>query len=61
MWQDPIVEETREARAQIVEECGEDVHAFFEYLRSRETKHIEDVVTLEPNEPEAACRHGTSA
>jgi hypothetical protein len=49
MWEDPIVEEIRDARQQIVSECGEDVHAFFEYLRARERDHAEDVVTLQPN------------
>lgn len=57
MWQDPIVEETREARFQLVQECGEDVHAFFEYLRARERQHSEAVVTLEPNEPEPDAQH----
>jgi hypothetical protein len=57
MWQDPIVEETREARQQIVEECGGDVHTFFEYLRAREQQHIQDVVSLAPNEPEAELPH----
>lgn len=52
MWSDPIVEETRQAREKIVEECGEDVHAFFEFLRARERRHPEDMVTLQPNEPE---------
>ena len=52
MWQDPIVEETRESRRQIVEECGEDIHEFFEFTRARELQHVEDVVTLEQNAPE---------
>jgi hypothetical protein len=60
MWEDPIVEETREARKQIVEECGEDIHAFFEHLRARERQHIEDVVTLNPNEPEHYIHHVAS-
>jgi hypothetical protein len=57
MWPDPIVEETRAARKEIVEECGEDIHAFFEHMRARERQHIEDVVTLDPNEPEPEVRH----
>ena len=52
MWNDPIVEETRQAREEIVEECGEDIHAFFEFLRARERRHPEDMVTLQPNAPE---------
>ncbi len=57
MWQDPIVEETREVRRQIVEECGDDIHTFFEYLRAREQRHVEEVVTLDPNEPEPDIQH----
>ncbi len=57
MWQDPIVEDTRDARRQIVEECAEDVHSFFEYLRGRERNHVVDVVTLEPNSPSADVLH----
>jgi hypothetical protein len=52
MWQDPIVEETREARELLVEACGEDVHTFFEFLRAREAKRPHEVVTLAPNTPE---------
>lgn len=52
MLDDPIVEETRAARAEIVRECGEDVHAFFEYIRARESKNPRGVVTLEPKAPE---------
>lgn len=60
MLRDPIVEETRAARKEIVEECGEDIHAFFEHMRARERQHIEDVVTLAPNEPEPDSRHVTA-
>lgn len=60
MSDDPIVEETREARAEIVRECGEDVHAFFEYLRERERKNKRSVVTLEPIAPEQSMQ-GSSA
>jgi hypothetical protein len=60
MSDDPIVEETRKARAEIVRECGEDVHAFFEYLRERERTNKRSVVTLEPVTPEESM-HGSSA
>jgi hypothetical protein len=60
MSDDLIVEETREARAEIVHECGEDVHVFFEYLRERERKNKRSVVTLEPIAPEQSM-HGSSA
>ena len=48
MPNDPIVEETRAARAEIVDECNSDVHTFFEYLRERERRNPRGVVTLEP-------------
>jgi hypothetical protein len=53
MQDDPIVEETRQARAEIVDACGEDVHTFFEYLRERERHNSRGVVTLEPVAPDA--------
>lgn len=56
MNEDPIVEETRAARAEIVAECGEDVHTFFEYMRQREKDSGQTVVTLEPNAPEPSLR-----
>jgi hypothetical protein len=49
MANDPIVEETRAAREQIVVECGEDVRAFFEYLRKRERQNPTGVVILDSN------------
>lgn len=52
MANDSIVEETRTARAEIVEACHENVHEFFEYLRTRESSKTTGVVTLEPNIPE---------
>ena len=60
MPDDPIVEETRKARAEIVRECGEDIHAFFEYLRERERTNKRSVVNLEPVTPEEIM-HGSSA
>ena len=60
MWEDPIVEETRAARAELVEQAGESIHAFFEYLREREKHDTEGVVTLPPNVPESSTRHVAS-
>ena len=60
MIDDPIVEETRAARAEIVNECGEDIHTFFEYIRERERKNPQGVVTLTPNAPDAATRNSAS-
>jgi hypothetical protein len=60
MSDDPIVEETREARAEIVHECCEDVHTFFEYLRERERTNKRTVINLEPVTPEESMQ-GSSA
>ena len=60
MPNDPIVEETRAARAEIVNECGEDVHAFFEYIRERERNNPRGVVTLAPNTPDAVMQNSAS-
>jgi hypothetical protein len=60
MANDPIVEETRAARAEIVTACNEDVHEFFEYLRSRERNNPQGVVTLAPNVPEPVMQGSNS-
>jgi hypothetical protein len=56
MWDDPIVEETDRVRREVAAEFNGDVHAFFEYLRQRERKSAEQVVTLEPVSPEVGGR-----
>ena len=52
MWSDPIVDETRRAREEVVAPFGENIHQFFEYIRERERQSTAPVVTLEPNAPE---------
>ncbi len=52
MWSDPVVDETRRAREEVVAPFGGNIHAFFEYIRERERQSAEHVVTLEPNAPE---------
>jgi hypothetical protein len=52
MWDDPIVEEIRRARQEVVERFGDDIHAFFEYLREREASEKNPVVTLTPTQPD---------
>ena len=49
MWEDPIVEETRAARAKLVAQAGGDIHAFFELIRELEKQDPEGVVSLSPN------------
>jgi hypothetical protein len=60
MSDDPIVEETRAARAEIVSECAENIHTFFEYIRDRERKNPAGVVTLKPNVPESIMLGSTA-
>ena len=57
MWQDPIVEETLAARKEIVEECGEESTRSSSTCARAKGKYIEDVVPLDPNEPEPESRH----
>jgi hypothetical protein len=57
MWSDPIVEETRTARAKVIEPFGGDVHAFFEFLRERDGQSSTPAVTLEPVTPEPSLKH----
>ena len=52
MWSDPVVEETRKARAEAFGQFEEDIHAFFEFLRERERQSDQATVTLQPNPPE---------
>ena len=60
MWSDPVVEETRKARAEAFGRFEEDIHAFFEYIRERERESGQPAVTLEPNPPEVIVAHTTS-
>lgn len=45
-WEDPIVEEVRKAREQILEETGGIVE-YFEVLKKKEAEHPEKLVTKE--------------
>jgi len=51
MEEDPIVEETREARRQLDAEFGGDLEALFVYLRQIETQNAERVVKLPAKVP----------
>jgi hypothetical protein len=48
MEEDPIVEETREARRQLDAEFGGDLEALFEYLKDIERQNADRVVKLDP-------------
>ena len=60
MWSDPVVEETRKARAEAFSRFGENIHAFFEYIRERERESDQPTVTLQPNPPELLITHNSS-
>jgi len=54
--QDPIVDETREARRQLDAEFGGDLEALFTYLREIERDNIDRVVKLDPKPPVSVQR-----
>ena len=45
-WEDPIVEEVRKAREQILEETG-GLAEYFEVLKKKEAEHPEKLITKE--------------
>ncbi len=58
MQEDEIVAETHRVRREISEQFHDDVHEFFEYLRQREAKRPDQVVTLDRIPPEPAVAGG---
>ena len=52
MWEDPIVEETREARERLSAQFGHDLAALCAFLREKEKEHPDRLVTLPPRHPE---------
>jgi len=54
--EDPIVEETREARRQLDAEFGGDLEALYVYLRELEHQHADRVVRLQPKSPAVVHR-----
>jgi len=51
MPDDPILEEIWEARRQLVEQAGGDVHAFFELIRAMERERERDTPLNPPEQP----------
>ena len=45
MLKDPIVEEVREAGAKIAKKCNNDFHKMCDYLRKKEKKHKNRIVS----------------
>ena len=56
MWEDPVVKETREARAQLFARFDNDLAALCRFLREKETEHPERMVTFKPREPVRRAR-----
>ena len=52
MWEDPIVNETRAARAELFARFNNDLSALCKYLREKEQQHRERVVNFPPRRPE---------
>lgn len=52
MGPDPIVDEIRRAREEVVAPFSENIHEFFEYIRQRERQSDATFVTLPPNPPD---------
>jgi DNA polymerase III delta subunit len=51
MWEDPIVEETRAAREELLERFNYDLDALCEYLQQLDAQSDKKAVTLEPRRP----------
>jgi len=51
MWVDPIVEETRAAREELLERFNYDLDALCEYLQQLDAQSNKKAVTLEPRRP----------
>ncbi len=56
MRNDPIVEETREARRELDAEFGGDMAALLEYLKQLERENADRLVHLEPRPPITTTR-----
>jgi bisphosphoglycerate-dependent phosphoglycerate mutase len=51
-WEDPIVQEVREIRAQILAEHQHDLRALCKHLQGREAQERRQLVTRPPRRPE---------
>ena len=59
MADDPIREDIHRIRRELAAELNGDVHALFNYLRDRETRHEDRAVTLKPIAPEIPSRESS--
>jgi hypothetical protein len=51
MWEDPIVNETRAAREELLERFNYDLDALCAYLEQQEAQSDKKAVTLQPKQP----------
>lgn len=51
MWQDPIVEEVRRARAEFAQKHNNDLHAMCEAIRKEQEESGRKVVSRPPRKP----------
>jgi len=51
MHEDPIVSETRKLRAEMMNECGDDLDALVEHLKRREQLHPDRLINFPPRRP----------
>jgi len=59
--EDPIVEETRALREQMMNDVGNDLDALIAYLRKREALHPERLVSFPPRRPIEGASHPPEA
>jgi len=55
LWDDPIVEEVRRIRGELLAECDNDIHRLLEKLQRRQAEHPDRIVSF-PSRP--AKEHG---
>ena len=48
MWNDPIIQEVREAAERMARDAGYDLHRFCERIREHQTRYADRLVTLPP-------------
>jgi hypothetical protein len=53
MWEDPIVNETRAAREELLKQFDYDLDALCDYLQKLESESEKKAVTLEPRRPQS--------
>lgn len=59
MWNDPIVEEVREAAEQLARDAGYDLHRLCERIRAHETQYADRLVTLPAKKLKPAAKQPT--